>query len=1514
VPVIDAVSQALTLHYRRHRDDYAHWCLWLWPLDTSDPTPPIVVRPLPSPAPQTSWGAVFRVPLSAMPPGGAGLLPFTPGWAAKDEPERALLPVAARAGVQLFLLEGDAGVLRSPLEFCVQAPVSRPRFLAVRVERAEEAVAPWLRAFDSGEGCVVRRDVYPGVGGVCFVDLLGAEGRPLGLEAVAEAEGVSAGGAVFWDPCRDDHVVALGASGLSKCADEVVAIVASEVVDVDGLCLIHPGATAASPVEAPVGPARILLVHYLSSTKDEAVALRALGRGIMRTTDLPVVLLPEARDAADVAVFGVDLAHCPEAEIARGLSLALTVTQPAAGNDVSSESDACPPAANVVTRTAVWSPLRDGMSVCLFQGGSALLSLEKATCQLLYYRYDGGGTCDEWELRVCRGNSAATELPFSISPGTSEYILKPTLLDSSTDCSAMVFSLSMALCSPKSSTFFVQPVRMETVPGDWVDCQDGYQERYQLPPRREVVSQDLVRRLDFAELIKDEAAPGIHRQRVHLVQGQMKFTDVEPTATSLAAHRFLVVDYRRHAENDHSGWDLWCYEDSDVPRTSHAVAPTKVGGMPGLRFLVDRAAFGAGVAIRVLPRRGGDSWSEKDEPSRLVPCHNVASEDRQALLVAQGTHHVLVSLEDARRLLRAYVESQKSLVVESPVPFEWLAEEAEVEVDLEPVVTLVGVSRPRDQEFSVAQNWRSLPGRQIRAHSVQRACPVSLRFSTDPELVDDVFDEDFLVERTVVTLPGFNACVLQWREYADLDKYLYRGALGWQYTPEECIFRCFAPSATSVFVVLYKSPRGGKGKQIPMRRIPEGCWKAMVNRDLKGMYYKLLANSDDKRLFPGVEVIDPYSRCNTGHKGRGLIFGSESTVIAPRPDIRPEHSILYELHLRDATIDLASGVQRRGKYLGMTELGTFLKPHEGDEEAQLDLSTCLSHIVSMGVTAVQILPIQDFDNDEEDDSVYNWGYMPVHFNSPDGWYASDTTSVARVREFKQLVDAFHRANLKVIMDVVYNHTAEDGNELNLDARFSFNGLAPRYYYRNCWNTPVAYNGDSTCAKPLPGGRHCGTCASNGSGCGNEFRSESPMGRKFLLDSLKYWVNEYQVDGFRFDLLGLIDVETLTLAAAELHAIDPNIVLYGEPWCGGLTPIRTTEKGMQRSRGFGVFNDTFRNALRGSTFNIGEETFVMDGCRLDEVKRGIIGSIDDFADGPLETINYVECHDNYTLEDHFRLYVSRRTDDIVFSDSDFERMHKLAAAIIFTSQGIPMMQIGQEMCRTKFGVENSYNAPDKINAVRWETKRERSNVVSYFKGLIELRRKHPELFCITDAAVIRSRVTFFEDLDFLVPPQCIAYRILSTLDGSQSNSISAENEVSLEGDENDYSKWEQVVVLFNAAPADAVFPLPEADVFQHWLQVVDPQAAGCVALGRAVCGEVAVPGRSAAVFRRASKEENHLQLVDIRLQHVSDAGLLGTVVTPYCVGLTRERSVSEQGIASASMNGRSATRCLSTHNL
>jgi pullulanase len=465
------------------------------------------------------------------------------------------------------------------------------------------------------------------------------------------------------------------------------------------------------------------------------------------------------------------------------------------------------------------------------------------------------------------------------------------------------------------------------------------------------------------------------------------------------------------------------------------------------------------------------------------------------------------------------------------------------------------------------------------------------------------------------------------------------------------------------------------------------------------------------------EFIDPWSRCNTNTYGRGYIF-SDDFRVSPGPELlKKTDAVIYELHIRDFTIDANSGISAKGKYLGLTERETRLT---GDKE----ISTGVAHLVDLGINVVQLMPVQDFDNDEEHPE-YNWGYMPVNFNSPEGWYATSLTGSSRVVELKKLVDALHKAGIKVTMDVVYNHTAEN-EKFN---PWSFEILAPGRYYR--LNDKGGY--------------------SNGSGCGNEFKSDAPPGREFILSSCRYWVKAFGVDGFRFDLMGLIDLKTMELIASELRKIKPDILIYGEPWTAGATVIEPTVKGAQKGRGFAVFNDNFRDAVKGSVFDLGPG-YVQAGINIDRIKNGIVGSVKDFALNPDESINYVACHDNHTLWDRITLSAQKA------SARDKRAMDKMAAVLVLTSQGIPFIHSGQEFLRSKFGNENSYNAPDSINKIRWELKKKNSDIFSYYRGLIELRKKHP-LFRFDTAEEALANVKFFDDdLDIALPEKIVAWRI------------------------------------------------------------------------------------------------------------------------------------------------------------
>jgi pullulanase len=545
--------------------------------------------------------------------------------------------------------------------------------------------------------------------------------------------------------------------------------------------------------------------------------------------------------------------------------------------------------------------------------------------------------------------------------------------------------------------------------------------------------------------------------------------------------------------------------------------------------------------------------------------------------------------------------------------------------------------------------------------------------------------------------------------------------LGALYTPEQTVIRVWAPTASRVRLRLYESPAGGQAKLVALSKHRDGTWDTTLLGDWAGAYYTFCAEGHDPRFDPTRELIDPYARAVTAHDGRAIIV-SDRTPIADRPTFPQSEAIIYEMHIRDYTIDPDSGVQRRGKYLGVAEGSTHLT-------GRRDITTGLAHLVELGVNVVQLMPIAEFHNDESHDR-YGWGYDVVHFNTPDGWYATERWDARRVSEVKRMIDALHRRGIRVTLDVVYNHTFESITKRRV---YSFEGLVPGYYYR------LKNDGSYW----------------NGSGVGNEFRSEAPMARRFLLDSVKYWVDEYKVDGFRFDLLGLIDVETLTSIATELHAIDPGLLIYGEPWAGGTTPIEISHKGTQRGRGWAVFNDHFRDALKGNVFDGRATGFIQSGKEVPAVKRGIRGSIDDFASSPLEAINYVECHDNHTLWD--RLTIST-IDNAGVTDGDRRSMDKLAAVAVLTAQGIPFIQSGQEFLRTKNADHNSYDKPDTTNMIRWSQKATNFDIYRYYRGLISIRRAHP-LFRLEDAHDVREAVTFLDDqLGLPVPEGCIAFQV------------------------------------------------------------------------------------------------------------------------------------------------------------
>ena len=788
----------------------------------------------------------------------------------------------------------------------------------------------------------------------------------------------------------------------------------------------------------------------------------------------------------------------------------------------------------------------------------------------------------------------------------------------------------------------------------------------------------------------------------------------------LLASDKLLVHYSRLA-GDHAGWNLWTWNDEDR-QPGFDLLPAGRDAF-GVVYELDLAASGLkGKRLGLLPRRG--EWTQKDAPDRL-------------LASAQPGHVYL--LEGDKQIYSAPPE------ISTGITGAYLDSSGEVRVTF---------TRPLGKAFLARQAFYLTRGEN--AFHPLKAEPVGGEYSRAALLAfDSLGTPDY---------KGLNAGAyrLHSRDFKPVPVALGGAVYGADFRPRQAmgltrsggsaVLRIFAPYAVKAEALIYGA---GQAKPQAHALVPRegGVWEKEFSETLEGKSYRLRVTQGGKVY----EGLDPYARCVTADDGRALVF-DDATPVAPGPQFPLAETVIYEVHLRDLTMDAFSGVKAKGKYLGAAEAGTR---HPSFPE----ISTGLDHIAELGVNAVHILPFQDFQNGDST-STYDWGYMPVNFNSPEGSYATNPSDASRVREAKLMIDAFHRKGLKVIMDVVYNHTAE-----TRDRVYNFNALAMDYYYR--LNADGSY--------------------SNGSGCGNEFRTEAPVARRFLIDSLLYWVNEYKVDGFRFDLMGLIDLDAVAEALRELRRVKPDILVYGEPWTAGLTPARGVKKGSQRGKGFPVFNDHFRDAIKGSVFSLEDLGYVQAARNRDAVMRGIRGSVDDFTDGPLETLNYVSCHDNHTLWDRIDLSLKEETQE------NKERMARLANALVLTSQGVPFLHAGEEFLRTKKGEENSYNLPDEINRLDWSRKKEKLGVFNYYKDLIALRREHPA-FRLTTAAAVREDLKFYEEIGLKVEPPGIAYLLYGDRAGDS---------------------WERILVLVNPEKTPRSFALPMG----KWTRVFD--AAGLV---------------------------------------------------------------------------------------
>jgi pullulanase len=641
----------------------------------------------------------------------------------------------------------------------------------------------------------------------------------------------------------------------------------------------------------------------------------------------------------------------------------------------------------------------------------------------------------------------------------------------------------------------------------------------------------------------------------------------------------------------------------------------------------------------------------------------------------------------------------------------------------------------------------------------------------------------------------------------------YTGKLGVAYSKENTKFVLWAPNANNVRLALFgkdgKVYTNAPEKILDMNRGIQGTWSIEVKEDLKGEFYNyLVTNSGNER-----EVTDPYAKALGVNGNRGMVVDLKGTN--PKDfdkDEKPEvssatGSILYEVHVRDFSINENSGIEsnRRGKFIGFCEHGTTLTGKY--------VKTGIDYLKELGITHVHLLPSFDYETVDEsnlDVPQYNWGYDPKNYFAPEGSYSTDPFSgEKRIIEFKEMVKSLHKAGIRVVMDMVYNHTyrSHDSN-LNL--------AVPGYYYRQDSNGNF----------------------SNGSGCGNELASERFMVRKLIVDSVVYWAEEYHIDGFRFDLMGLHDIETMKQIRTELNKIDPSILMYGEGWTGGWTPLQGDESAAKHNivkfekMQIAAFSDDTRDAVKGHVFNINERGYVNGRTGLEEsikfcivgatVKEGInydrvIYSRWAWANEPHQCINYISAHDNYTLWD--KLYMANE-------DSSLEKrknMNKLAAAIVLTSQGIPFFQAGEEFLRTKKNPDgsfnhDSYNAQDSVNSLDWSRVSDYNDIVNYYKGLIKLRKKY-RAFRMNSSEEIKKNLTFLERGESFYKENVVAYKI---------------------DDKSGKNLCNTIVIIFNPNDEEAFIDLKECG----WSVLVNKERAGVDEI-------YAIPGNSITVASKSA---------------------------------------------------------------
>ncbi len=634
-----------------------------------------------------------------------------------------------------------------------------------------------------------------------------------------------------------------------------------------------------------------------------------------------------------------------------------------------------------------------------------------------------------------------------------------------------------------------------------------------------------------------------------------------------------------------------------------------------------------------------------------------------------------------------------------------------------------------------------------------------------------------------------------WPTYGGTDLELSLDATGTYFT-------LWSPKAEAAEVLIYDTDRNTAPVEIlQMKRSENGTWRASVPEKLYGKFYTFRVTVGGQKL---AETPGVWAKAvgTNGERAAIIDFAStdpEGWAADKGPKLKNiTDAVIYEMHHRDFSVHPSSGIVNKGKFLALTEPAT---------RSALGDATGIDHLKELGVTHVHILPSYDYNSVDESNlpsNQYNWGYDPFNYNAPEGSYSTNPADPSvRIREMKEMVKALHDAGIGVVMDVVYNHTAN-----NDDSNFSL--TAPGYYYRH-----------------RPDGSY-----SDASGCGNETASDRAQMRNFIVNSVKYWADEYHIDGFRFDLMAIHDIETMNKVAAELKKINPSIFVYGEGWTAGDSPLpaerRALKENVDKMTGIAVFSDDIRDAVKGHYSDAKDRGFATGKPGNEEtVKIGIVAStahpqVDykkgnnskfPYAGAPTEIINYVSCHDDLTLTDKLAASMAGST------EAARQRAARLAQTIVFTSQGTPFMFAGEEVFRDKKGVHNSYKSPDSVNAIDWTLKNKNADQFNYYRELIKLRKAHPA-FRMTTAGEIAKNIVF----DKVTSPNVISYSIRNNANGDE---------------------WKEIKLVFNGSDHPFVAKIPKGD----WTVIARDGQIKADGLATSKGGTIVVEPTSALILAR-----------------------------------------------------------------